>query len=369
MEAEGGSVADPFIPDLPIDPEVFKYVGAEMVVESGVELLLHSLVTGVVRENRSIRGVFIENKSGRFAVLGKVFIDATGDGDVAARAGVPFEKGRTVDGALLPMTLVFRLGGANTEEIEGIWKSEMSRGMHQTRIRASMEDAYRRGTIPVFGGPWIKTYGHAREHDSGANHASSPIRKGQLIVNAVRISGDSTDARSLSSAEIEARRHVWSFVRFFKQNIPELADCYLSETATQVAPRESRRILADYQLNLEDVSEGRLAEDTVALGGHPVDIHSPEGNTDQSLIWLEKPYGIPYRCLTPEGMDNLYVAGRPISATHEAHASLRVMGTAMALGQAAGAAASLASSRNLSTRGVSVSELREILMCKDVVLS
>lgn len=358
MERINGSIADVSRFDIPMDSEAVKLVADEMILEAHVQPYYHSLVTDVIKEDEEIKGVFIENKSGRQAILGKIFIDATGDGDVAAKAGAPFEKGRQTDGGMLPMTMVFRLGGVDFEELEKKWEGQISKGTHQIRLKELMDQAFEKGLLPAFGGPWLKTFG------------KKEIRPGQIYANAVRIWGDSTKVEDLTNAEIQGRKDAWKIAKFLKANSAELANSYLAETATQIGIRESRRFIGDYILTLEDVKQSIIFEDTIALGGHPVDIHAITPNdTSQILEWLDKPYGIPYRCLIPQKLKNVYVAGRTISATHEAHASTRVMGTAMALGHAAGVAAYLALANSCNTRAVNSKEIRKILLNQDAILA
>jgi len=238
----------------------------------------------------------------------------------------------------------------DTARINREWRDQIAPNYHQSRIRELMERAYDGGELPLFGGPWIRTFGEG------------VVRPGQLFVNTVRIIGDATDADSLSRSEVQGRRDAWAFARFLRQAVPELGGAYLSETAAQVGIRETRRFVGERVITLEDVTEARRPPDTVALGGHPVDIHSPEGDAGQKLTYLRGPYGIPYGSLLPQGLVNLLMAGRMISATHEAHASLRVMGTAMAVGQAAGTAAALAAAAGRTPRRVDVDELRARLV-------
>ncbi len=172
----------------------------------------------------------------------------------------------------------------------------------------------------------------------------------------VRIWGDATDVLDLTRAEVTGRDHVQRFVKFLKQNVPAFRDCVLYQTAPQIGIRETRRIVGDYCLTADDILNSTRFDDSIALGGHIIDIHSLDGTTDQLGVRVE-PYQIPYRSLLPGGLENVIVTGRPISATHEAHASLRVMGTCMALGEAAGSAAALAVRGGGKVRGIDSAQL------------
>jgi hypothetical protein len=324
--------------DVPFDPEVLKWVADQMAAEAGVRLHCHSLATAVLRDGARVAAVVVERKSGRAALAGRVVVDATGDADAAAMAGVPFELGRPGDGALQPMTLMFRLGGVDTEAL-----GDISRPVVLPAIRSRAEALAASGELPMFGGPWT--------------FWGSTIRRGEVMVNMVRLWGDATDTETLTRNAVTGRDHAHRFVAFLREHFAEFGGAFLMDTAAQIGIRETRRIRGEYTLSETDISEGRRFADAVALGGHVIDIHSPAGTAGQVRRRVGA-YQIPYRCLLPQGVENLLVAGRPISTTHEAHGSTRVMGTAMATGQAAGVAAAIAARGATSVRDVDVAELR-----------
>lgn len=308
--------------DVPFDPETLKGVCESMAMDAGVNINFHRFFAGVITETSNISAVITESKSGRQAYTGRVVIDATGDADVAASAGVAFRKGRDHDGALQPMTLMFRLGAVDTDSLGEIDSAYVS-----SQIRSRAKELNAGGLLPRFGGPWT--------------FWGSTFRPGEVMVNMVRLVGDATDADILSQSETVARAHVRQFVTFLRENFEAFRNCFLMDSGSQIGVRETRRIVGRYVLTGEDVIAGRTFEDSIALGGHVIDIHSPTGNAEQ-VRHRVAPYQIPYRCLLPTNVTNLLVAGRPISADHEAHASLRVQGTCMATGQAAGIAAATA---------------------------
>jgi len=334
--------------DVPFDPEVLKWVADQMAVEAGVRLRYHTFATDVIEDGDRIAAVVVESKSGRQALSGAVVVDATGDADIAARAGVPYEVGRPEDGALQPMSLIFRLGGVNTDAL-----GDIGRPYIHPPIRRLAEEFVADGKLPVFGGPWT-CWG-------------STIRRGEVFVNMVRLWGDGTDVGTLTRNEITGRRHIQQFVRFLRENFPEFADCYLLDSGPQIGVRETRRIAGEYRLTAEDIRACRRFTDAIALAGHIIDIHSPAGTFSQVREKVA-PYQIPYRCLLPKGVRNLLVAGRAISATHEAHASLRVMGTGMAVGQAAGTAAALAARRDGNPHDLDAAALRGTLVEQGAIL-
>jgi hypothetical protein len=334
--------------DVPFDPEVLKWVADQMTTEVGIRLRYHSLATGTLAADNKVAAVLVESKSGRQALSGTVVVDATGDADVAARSGVPFETGRPGDGALQPMSLMFRLGGVETDAL-----GDIARPYIHPPIRKLAEEAVDRGDLPVFGGPWT--------------FWGSTFRRGEVCVNMVRLWGDATEVETLSRNEVTGRDHVQRFVAFLRAKIPEFANCFLIDSGTQIGVRETRRIQGDYQLTADDVRSGRRFDDAIGLAGHIIDIHSPAGAYSQVREKVA-PYQIPYRCLLPVGMSNLLVAGRSISATHEAHASLRVMGTGFVTGQAAGTAAALAAAQGGDIRDVDAATLRDTLLEQGAIL-
>lgn len=327
--------------DVPFDSETLKWVADSMAGEAGVRLHYHTFAAAAAREGARVPAVIVERKSGRAALAARVVVDATGDADVAVLAGAPCEVGRPGDGALQPMSLMFRLGGVDTAAL-----GDITRPYIPPAVRRKAEELVASGELPVFGGPWI--------------FWGSTIRPGEAMVNMVRLWGNATDTATLTSNEITARDHVQKFVAFLRAHFPEFRDAYLIDSGPQIGIRETRRIKGDYTLTETDIREGRRFDDAIALGGHVIDIHSPAGTHGQVRRKVGA-YQIPYRCLLPVGVENLLVAGRPISTTHEAHGSARVMGTAMATGQAAGVAAAMAARGTGRPRDVDAAELRRRL--------
>ena len=354
------------------DAEAFKRVADQMIQEAGVHLLLHTLVTDVLVEDDRIVGLIIESKSGRQAVVGKVVIDATGDADVAFRAGAPTKQGRDFDGRVQSMGSFIHIGGIPK-------LSEEERNKAVEKVRQAMAEGRLRFYNPGFAG--VNT-----AHD---DHFSP---------NMTRWAGDPTDVRDLTQAELDVRRDVWDLIAFLKEEVPGFEHSYVRLTSPQVGARESRQVMGDYVLTGEDVHLGHKFQDAIARGSWWIDIHCPLGQTypvhlcmiecsreEQCPFWAaehaktmiaradlyppdEDWYDIPYRCLTPKGVDNLLVSGRCISATHEAMAGARVMGTCMAIGQAAGTAAALSVREDVRPRSVDVDALRRVLQANGALV-
>jgi len=319
------------------DPEIMKLVAQDMVEEAGVRLRLHTMVVDASSENGHVGQVLLASKSGLEGAEATIFIDATGDGDVAARAGVPYEQGRPEDGLTQPMTLMFRMTGVDEERMPP--REEINALYDQAKAAADIDNP-RENVL------WFYT-----------------TRCGEIHFNTTRVvKRDGTSAADLTAAELEARRQVKQMVKFLTDKVPGFANAYLSATGTQIGVRESRRILGEYVMTAEDVLGARKFADGIVRGCYDIDIHSPSGTgTIIKRLPAGESYDIPYRCLCPRGFDNLLVAGRPISATHEAHSSLRVMPIAAAVGEAAGTAAAMCIAQEQSVTAVDVAALRQRL--------
>ena len=368
MEAEGSAIHPSKIPAgspyagfityghdkvTPFDPEAVKAVAAEMCLESGVQLLLHASVVQTLMDGDRVTGVVVASKSGLEGVEALVTVDCSADADVAARAGVKVQVGRDEDGLTQPMTLFFRVGNVDDGVVEEYVRS------HPDDIRpfASIVDEARAAgqfTIPRRGVGLYKT-----------------LQPGVWRVNTTRVQRlDGTDVGDLTKAEIEGRRQVMQLMEFFRNRLPGFADCVLLDTAATIGVRETRRIVGEYTLTLDDLKTGRDFEDVVALCGYPVDIHSPTdagGGVDEDLQTANA-YQIPYRCLVPLDCEQLLVAGRSVSSTHEALGAIRVMPPAFAMGQAAGTAAALCLAEGVTPRMLDTAKLQAALLADGAYL-
>ncbi len=353
----------------PFDPETFKLVALQMALEAGVRLLLHSLLVGVSVQDGHIDAARLQTKGGPVVVRGRVFVDCTGDGDLAARAGAPFVVGRDGDGLTQPGTLMFRLGNVDFAAV-------------RLAIERHPED-FALGDLAdgVASFPKINVSGFFSAVRQARANGDFPLQRDRVLcfqgvrsdeatVNMTRIQRvDPTSTEDLTRAEIEGRLQVAAAVQFLRKYVPGFSKAFLLQTGDQVGLRESRRITGDYVLTEEDVIEGREFSDAVARGAFPIDIHSPDGDgLKAKRIRKGSSYAIPYRCLLPKGLENLLVAGRCISTSHEAHASTRVTPTCFATGQAAGAGAALAVRERTSPRGVRIEHLQSRLLEGNAVL-
>ncbi|MEO5658984.1 MAG: FAD-dependent oxidoreductase [Polaromonas sp.] len=329
------------------DNAAFKVAADALVLASGAQLLFHAQAVGVLMESpRQIGALLIETKSGRRAVLGRVFIDCSGDGDLAAHAGAAFEKGRNANGTghdmMFPSTM-FRVNGVDPERAGDAWN-------HFGRL---MEEAERQGRKFPRKTPIIRPQKNPAEWRANvtqlANADGSPV--------------DGTDALQLSAAEVQGRQQIVDFFSFLRASAPGFENAYLLEIAPQVGVRETRRILGDYQLTGSDVLECASFDDTVGVNGWMLEAHVAG---DVAFQWQDIPNcrgfnHLPLRMLLPRTLDNLLVAGRCASMTHSGQSAARVSGGCFVMGQAAGTAAALAVAGGQHPRDIQVSALQDRL--------
>lgn len=350
---ESGYTADDPSRDnwLAIDPEGVKLLFQEMLLEGGAHLLLHSWVEGVELSDGRIELLTTLGKGGRRAVMGEVFVDCTGDADLAALSGVPFQLGRE-DGKTMGMTLLFSLANVDVTEFSRALADGWKELVRRSGLRIPKE---------------IKDSTFLNE-DHFMPYMINPTRPGEVIFNWVQLILDRNplDVEDLTSAEVEARRRIHLlFSEVIKPHIPGCKRSYIAQTACQMGVRESRRIRGRYTLTERDCREGRDFEDTVALCTYPFDLHA-SSRADEKNVILEagmRDYvRIPYRIMVPsEGPANLLVAGRCVSADRMALSSIRVMVPCMSMGEAAGIAGAMAARDGIGVDRVDVGEVRSRL--------
>ncbi|MBM4046115.1 MAG: FAD-dependent oxidoreductase [Planctomycetes bacterium] len=325
------------------DTEVMKRVLEEKLSAAGVEFWYHGLVADAIVDAGRLRGAIVESKAGREAVLAKVVVDCSGDGDAAARAGVPYEFGRLGDGLVQPLTLMFEIEG--TAGFEQKSAPELHDQMAEAIRQHGLDIALPFGRVNY--APWI----------------ISVPRPGAAQVQLTHVYRVNPLApRELTKAVVAARQQAHQAAAVLRR-VPGLEGIRLAQTGSSIGVRETRRVCGQYRLTMDDLSEGRRFDDAVTFCAFGVDIHEPApgAGVPSGHGAKMKPYEIPYRCLVPQGLENLLVAGRCISGSHEAHASYRVTGTCMAMGQAAGLAAAWAAQDNSSPSGLSGPALRKKL--------
>lgn len=324
---------------VPFDPEIFKFVALDLLDEANVHFLFHAFASEAIVENRKVKGVVFETKSGPVVIHARTVVDCTGDGDVAAQAGAPYEVGREDDRLVQPMTLMFRMVEFEQPAFEAYVKEhpEQWRGVHGLweliqKATAAGELELAREDLLFFATP----------HEQEVSFNSTRV---------TRVLG--TDVWDLSYAEWQSRRQMRQVVAFLRRYVPGFEKSYLVQSGAGVGVRETRRIQGEYRLTAEDILNARKFPDVIARSSYPVDIHNPEGaGTLLQRLPPGESYDIPLRCLLPQTIEGLVVAGRCISGTHEAHSSYRVMPVAMAVGQAAGVCAAIAAEADKLPRAV-----------------
>jgi hypothetical protein len=302
--------------------------------KANLSVLFNSFICDAHSSGDHIDSVTIANKDGLVTVKPKVVIDCSGDADVAAWAGAPFEQNAEVQ----PLTLHFRIG--NVKPMDRISEA----------CKAALKTAQDRGELPYFYGPGVMFM----------------FGQNEIYVHGVRVPADPTSAADLTRAEIQGRADAHTMFRAWKQDVPAFADAYFIEAYPWIGVRESRRILGQHILSEDDLMKSRRFDDAIATGCWYLDLHPNKTVIDSANDFDPKkvqpePYDIPYRSLLPQKLSNLIVAGRCHSATRGAHASTRVTVTAMAMGEAAGAAAAMSMKTKTEVALLSGVKVRETL--------
>lgn len=322
------------------DNAALKIAADEVVTSSGARILFHALAVGVAMGPASaIQALLVETKSGRQALKGRVFIDCSGDADLAAHAGAPFEKAAQ----LLYPTAMFRVNDVDAARAGDAWAS----------IPRLMEEAERTGRKFPRKAPIVRPQKNPREWRVNVTQLANP--DGSAV--------DGTDAEQLSRAELEGRRQIVDFFRFLRDSAPGFERSYILEIAPQVGIRETRRIVGGYQLTEEDVLGCASFDDTIGVNGWPVEAHV-KGDVVFKFQDIPASRGfnhLPYRMIVPRQVDNLLVAGRCASMTHMGQSAARVSGGCFVMGQAAGSAAALALGGNGRPRDIDVRRLQRKL--------
>jgi hypothetical protein len=292
------------------DPEAAKVAALNMIKKEGVKLRLHSLVVGPMLDGSKVTGVIVESKSGRQAIAADIVIDATGDGDIAARAGAPF-AGPAQTGDRMNMSLMYRLGG----------------------LPPGIKDSY--------GG----------------------IRIGDRVIKwGPGFGGDGLDVENLTRAEMETRLKLWDDVQKLKKE-SGMESVYLMQTATGIGVRETRRITGEYTVTEQDAIEGRRFPDVIAISSNPM-----PGYHGKRFFFNHEGFDIPYRALVPKKVEGLILTGRCISCEQAPFQSARSMAPAMAIGHASGCAAALAAKSNTPPRKLDVKTLQKLLLSQNAEL-
>ncbi|TFZ08557.1 FAD-dependent oxidoreductase [Ramlibacter humi] len=322
------------------DTAAYKVAADQLMQSAGVHLFFHALAAGAVMDSqRRVGALLVETKSGRRAILGRTFIDASGDGDLAAWAGASFEKGDGAGSFLYPSTM-FRINGIDPQRAGSAWEV-----IPKLMQQAEAEGRWRfpRKTPIV------------RPQKSGIEWRVNLTQLANAEGNAI----DGTDADELTQAELLGRKQIADVAGFLRE-VPGFERSYIVDIAPQVGIRETRRVNGLYQLTERDVLDCASFDDTVGVNGWPLELHK---KGDVEFRWPKIPESrgfnhLPYRMTVPPGFDNLWVAGRCASMTHEAQSAARVTGACFVMGEAAGAAAHLALQAGVAAEKVDVRQLQ-----------
>lgn len=348
----------------------FKFMLLTMMEEAGVRLLLHAYIVDVIKEGDAIRAVVIESKSGRQAIMAKLVVDATGDGDVAARAGAPYVFGVGPDdlagkagtplGTTQNMGVMFRMGNIDMRACFAYLKEHPDCFAPQPFALMSLaeaEQAFLKGEMMTIN---IRGIGH------GFQIYNTPI-PGVFIFCCPQHKGSGLSVQDLTQAEITMMKEIRSRIDQMKATLPGFEKAYLLD-CPEIGVRETRHILGEHVLGIEDILLGKEFPDSIGRGCHPIDIRPiPDWVRDRPLPprWS---FTIPYRCLVPKGVSNLLVAGRCISNTHEASGCTRPTVQCMVTGEAAGVAAAMCVAGNVKPSALDSKELQAKLKAQGVVL-
>ncbi len=311
-----------------INPEKLKTVFLNMLDEAGVELQLYTFACEPIMDGSTIKGVITESKSGRRAIEAKIVIDATGDGDIAARAGAPYFVGRERDGRMQPVSIMFKVAGV-----------DVKRGV----FPGSFEENFQipAGDIQELGKEYLPApAGHVLLYKT--------TLPGVVTCNMTNCTGiDGTDTRDLTKATLVCRRQMDAIVEFLRKFVPGFEHCYLISSASLIGVRETRHFKGEAEITEKDILEARVFEEwIVTKASFNFDVHNMTGNGldetgCQQKFTQTKGYTIPYGCFVPLEVENLYLAGRDICGTHMAHSNYRVMPICANMGQSVGIAASI----------------------------
>ncbi|MGN0802639.1 MAG: FAD-dependent oxidoreductase [Candidatus Faecivicinus sp.] len=320
-----------------IHEEYLKLALDRLVAREGVQPLFHTTLCGVEKEGETLRAVQAVTKAGVLRFEGRYFIDCTGDADLAVMAGCPYHLGRE-DGLCQPMTLCFRIGNVDIPTYREHFK-EMQVLYKQFQAEGKIKNP--RENVLVF----------------------NTLVDGVLHFNTTRVVRlDPTNPFDVTKAEMEAREQMFEMYHFLRGNVPGFENSQLLYSAGEIGVRESRMIDGEYLLTEEDLRSCVKFEDRIAAGNYDIDIHNPEGSgTSHYYFPAGTWYTIPYRSLQPKNAQNLLVAGRCISSTHEAQASYRIMPIVTTLGQAAGVAAAVAAKAGTGVKQADVGRIQQIL--------
>lgn len=328
--------------------DIQKIVLDEMFVKENIKVLYYTMVCKAALENGAIIGVIVENKSGRGFIKAKRVVDSTGDGDVAASAGVPYFKGRETDGKMQPCTIMFNVGGVDFERAVFPPSFETTVETEKGELQALARE------LLPFPAGHVLLYKQPMPGTVCCN-----------MTNAIEVDG--TDAESLTKGVFTCRSQIVPIIKFLREYVPGYENCWLMSSASLIGIRETRHFEGLETLDKDDILEAKYYENWVVRRAHfNFDVHNLTGASldktgAQKHFKQSNDYTIPYGCLLPKNVENLLLSGRNISGSHMAHSNFRIMSVCIALGEAAGTAAALSIKQNKRLRDVDAKDIQEIV--------
>lgn len=365
-----------------VDPELMKLAVVRLLGRYGVELLLHTYALETIHSGGRVDGVVLLNKSGRSVVRASVFVDCSGDGDLAVAAGARYETG-SPSGELQPVSIMFRMAGVeNAPLLEFLREHPEHFALGESAaIRGGRTDAeiaaevVRQGEPCVFlkaDGPLLRGAIESGDMYPTALVMVQPTSRSrrEVCLNTTRVANvDATRTRALSAALGELAGQVAQCAAFMQKRVPGFERAQISALAPRIGIRETRRIAGEHSLSGEEVLRARKSDAAVAKGSHHVDIHQDGAKQVRVPVDGGGSYDIPWGCLVPKGLKNLLVAGRCFSADRDAHGSARVMGPCLGMGHATGTAAAIIAQEGMpDVRALPVRALRDQLRGDGAVL-
>ncbi len=360
-----------------IHPFYSRIIAFQMVKEAGVDLLLHSELTGVKVENGKIQSVTVTGKGCPIEISADVFIDGTGDGDLGYMSGAECQKGQADTHVMQPPTLMFNLAGIDFDRFCDFIEEHPEELPYGLKTMENVREGYDAEFFRT--NPSFIFFGMQNLLRKLREEGKCPIARdtiifirqpipGEVAVNTIRLLNfDGSDVHDLSNGEMEAHLQIPILIQLFKDYVPGFENCYLTSINACIGVRESRRIVGKKMLDHHDCIDGLIPNDTVALCSYFLDIHN--GNGDNTTTINVEPFGIPYLCLVSKDVDNLMMAGRDISMDAQAFGATRIMNVCMAVGEAAGVAAAMSVAKKCEPDAIDVQELREKLLEKKAILS
>ena len=360
-----------------IDAEALKILAFEMCREAGVEVLLHVEAIDACVESGTLKTVTLYGKCNRITVSADVFVDCTGDGDVACLAGCTYEKGRGESEELMPPTVMCTIEGVNDRALLDYVEEhpeEMKPMSATIETKPGYDAAYFKADPNYIFVGMTQLWSRLKAEgicpvERGNIILINGLHKGQMYVNTTRLLDvDGTDVFDLTRGEMDGHLQLKGLIETFRKFVPGFENCYISSIAPSIGIRETRRFKGLRTVTMDEALDGSIPEDSICLSGYTIDIHY---NNSKGTLFkkLERAFGIPYGCLVSAECGNLLFAGRCISVDDHVVGSTRVMACCMAMGQAAGLAASMALDEKQTLAEVSVETLRQKLLAQNAILS